>query len=1108
MSVYATGVSQQVTYSGEKVKLADVFKEIKKQTGFFVISEKTLLTNANPVTVSAVKQPLEVFLQNVLQGQRLSFTIEKNTIVISADASPGNNIWFPAAPAQPAAPVTGTVYGPDAKPLQGVSIMIKGTNTGVSSDEKGRFSINATPGQVLIISYVGMLLQEIKVTTATDISVVMKLSPTKLGDFVVTGYNPVRKESFTGNAIRIDQEQILKVGNRNVLQTLQVFDPSFRLEKNNLMGSDPNTVPDFYIRGRSGIGLKELDASNVSAAALVNNPNLPIFIMDGYEVGAEKVYDYDPNRIKSITILKDAAATAIYGSRAANGVIVIETMPPAPGKLSVNYNVVTSLTLPDLSDYNLMNAAEKLEAERLSGVYNPSTGTTSALLDEYIKKRNQVAKGVNTDWIAQPLRNEFNQKHTLYVDGGSDMVRFGFLMKYDKQNGVMKGSSRERSGAGFTLDYRSKKFQVRNDVTYDIVNSVNSPYGNFSDYTTKAPYDEMVDKNGNVLKNTTTWHGGETFPLNLVNPLYEVMKTKNFSKSGYQTLANNLSLNWNIMPHWQLRGQLALSKSTSNTKDFVDPASGRYNITAVTDYSEVGSLALSSSDVFSINTNLFTNYVNTIGNHNINFSLGLNSNEMTQDGDAMVYMGFPSGTQNTPNFASKLKEKPVYSDNHTRLFGSFLALNYSFKDIYLLDVSARLDGSSQFGTERKYAPFWSVGAGINLHKYAFLSNHPVISRARITANMGQLGKTNFPPYAAQDMYQRSPNWYRTGVGASLIYMGNTSLNWEKTNSYDLIFDMGFLKDRITVNVDLYNKMTNDLVNDVDLPISSGFKTYKDNIGRIQNRGIELAVRGEIIHQKDVLVAVYGNFASNKNTLLNVSQSLKKYNDLVNAQYNGYTNGVGNKVVNFGRFATPHVKYVEGQSVTAMYGMRSLGINPMDGKEVFVRPDGTITYDWNAADQVVIGDPTPKGQGAFGLNVGYKQFTLFASFMYEYGGQEYNYTLVSKVENVDIYNRNADKRVLTQRWIKPGDITMLKNIADASWTTLPTSRFMQDYNALTVNSLSLGYNFKREWLRQFHMSMLKLQLSTNNLATISSVKQERGLSYPFARTFDFSLNVTF
>jgi hypothetical protein len=192
----------------------------------------------------------------------------------------------------------------------------------------------------------------------------------------------------------------------------------------------------------------------------------------------------------------------------------------------------------------------------------------------------------------------------------------------------------------------------------------------------------------------------------------------------------------------------------------------------------------------------------------------------------------------------------------------------------------------------------------------------------------------------------------------------------------------------------------------------------------------------------------------------------------------------------------------------MYGMKSLGINPMDGKEVFVRPDGTITYDWNAADQVVIGDPTPKGQGAFGLNVGYKQFTLFASFMYEYGGQEYNYTLVSKVENVDIYNRNADKRVLTQRWIKPGDVTMLKNIADASWTTLPTSRFMQDYNALTVNSLSLGYNFKREWLRQFHMSMLKLQLSTNNLATISSVKQERGLSYPFARTFDFSLNVTF
>lgn len=1109
MSVCAKSVSQQVTYSAEKVKLTEVFKEIKKQTGFFVISEKTLLKNARPVTVRAVNEPLQSFMTKVLAGQSLSFTIEQNTIVISAvppsflNPLPGNG--------QQADPVTGIIKGPDGQPLQNASVVIKGTTTGVMTDEKGRYSIKAVPGQVLVISFLGMQSQEVKVGASSIININLTQTTTKLDDIVVTGYSNVRKESFTGNAIRITQDQILKVGNRNVLSVLQVFDPSFRLEKNNLMGSDPNTVPQFYIRGRSGIGLKELDAQSVSAAALVNNPNLPIFIMDGYEVAAEKVYDYDPNRIKSITILKDAAATAVYGSRAANGVIVIETVPPAPGKMSVNYNVVTSLTVPDLSDYNLMNASEKLEAERLSGVYDVVTpGSTSAMLvDEYIRKLSNVQRGVNTDWIAQPLQNEFSQKHTLYVDGGSEQVRYGFLAKYDKQNGVMKGSSRERSGVGFTLDYRGKRIQVRNDVTYDIVNSVNSPYGNFADYTTKSPYDPMYDGNGQVLKNTTSWHGGQTINLNLVNPLYEVLKTKNFNKSGYQAIADNLSLNWQIMPHWQLRGQVAVTKTINESKNFIDPASGRYNPTDnTTRFEDIGSLTLVNSDILTVNTNLFTNYTNNIGEHNINISLGVNTNEATQEGNSATYTGFPSGSQSSPNFAAKVASKPVFADSHTRLFGSFLQANYSYKDIYLLDISGRLDGSSQFGTDRKYAPFWSVGAGLNLHKYDFLKDNPVISRARVTANMGQLGKTNFPPYAAQDIYTRSPNWYRTGTGVSLTYMGNPALNWEKTNSRDLIFDMGFLQDRFTINVDLYNKVTNDLVNDVDLPLSAGFDTYKDNIGRIRNNGFEVNIRAEIVRRKDVLVAVYGNFAHNRNVLLDVSQSLKKYNDLVDAQYNGYTSASATSPVNAAKYGTSRVKYIEGQSVTAMYGMQSLGINPMNGKEVYLKKDGTVTYVWSAADQVVIGDPTPTGQGAFGINISYKDFTLFTSALYEYGGQQYNYTLLQKVENVDIYNRNADRRVLTQRWVNPGDVTMLKDIKKGLETTLPTSRFMQDYNAITINSLSLGYTVKREFLRQLHMSMVRAQFTTNNLAVISSVQQERGLAYPFARTFDFSLNVSF
>lgn len=1110
--------AQKISIDKVNAPLYDIINEIRNQTGYDFFMNMELLKSAKPTTIKVKNASLEEVLSKCFENQVLTYEIKDNKTVIIKKRQEGIVIKFknlfddPVQPETQQIVVKGVVTDSLGKPLPGVSVAIKGKKSSVFSKANGQFQIIVSEKEnVLTFSYVGMEIQDIRIKDPLlSLHVTMRPKMFKLDDVVITGYSNVRKESFTGNSIKVDQAQLLKVGNRNVLDILQVFDPSFRLEKNNIMGSDPNTMPEFYVRGRSGIGNKELDA-NISEAALKNNPNLPIFIMDGYEVGVEKVYDYDINRIKSITILKDAAATAIYGSRAANGVVVIETVPPKPGKLQVTYSHVSTLTTPDLSDYNLMNASEKLEAERLGGYYNTDglpVSSAYVLTDEYIRKRSQVLRGVNTDWIAQPITNEFNQKHSVYVDGGTEQIRFGFNMKYDKQNGVMKGSSRDRKGAGITLDYRLKNIQIRNDISYDIVKSVVSPYGVFSDYTTKSPYDEMQSSTGEILQNTNSWHPGVTNALNRLNPLYEVMMTDNFSKSGYQTLTDNLSVNWSIMPHLQLRGQLSLSKTNNEASNFIDPASGRYNITPTTDYSDIGQLSLINSEVLNYNTNVFTNYVNTFNGHNINFSLGVNATEMQQNGNSLLYTGFPSGSQSSPNFASKLVNKPIYSDNHTRLFGAFLALNYSYQDIYLLDASYRVDGSSQFGSDKKFAPFWSLGTGINLHKYEFLKDNPIISRARVTANLGQLGKTNFQPYAAIDSYSTSPDWYSTGPGLSLIYMGNTALNWEKTNTYDLIFDMGFLQDRFSFNVDVYNKITRDLVNDVDLPLSAGFNVYKDNIGKIQNKGIELSLRAEIVRSKDVMIAVYGNFASNKNVLLDISQSLKKYNDLVNEQYKNYNIATATNPDNQAQYSTPHVKYVEGGSVTSVYGMKSLGINPADGKEIFMRKDGTITYDWNASDQVVIGDTTPKGQGAFGINMSYKNFTFFGSFLYQYGGQQYNYTLLNKVENVDLYNNNADRRVLTQRWQKPGDITMLKNIADSKWTTLPTSRFMQDYNAITLNSLSLGYNFRKTILKKLGLSMLRMQLSTNNLFTISTVKQETGLSYPYARTFDFALNLGF
>ncbi len=291
---------------------------------------------------------------------------------------------------------------------------------------------------------------------------------------------------FTGNSVSIKREDLLKVSKSNVIAALQTFDPSFRIQENNQWGSDPNAIPEMYIRGRSGVGIKELDKDQLSKSQLENNPNLPLFIMDGFEISARKLYDFDPNRIENVTILKDAAATAMYGSRAANGVVVITTIAPKPNKIMITYNMTGTVMMPDLSDYNLMNAREKLEAEVASGVYQGSNAFGQDLLNrEYHAKLSNVLRGVDTDWLSQPLRTAFNHQHSLYLESGAENLRFGVELNYNNNDGVMKGSFRDRAGVGLSVDYRIGDFQIRNYFSYTSVKSKESPYGIFSDYTKK-----------------------------------------------------------------------------------------------------------------------------------------------------------------------------------------------------------------------------------------------------------------------------------------------------------------------------------------------------------------------------------------------------------------------------------------------------------------------------------------------------------------------------------------------------------------------------------------------------------------------------------------------
>lgn len=1094
LQLSAEGISQTVSLKMKSSPFQKVAKELERQTGYtFLFNVEQVNGIKKDADFSAAN--LNEVLQTLLQDSGLSYRIVDKTVVIV----PAKELQ-----SQPHEEnvISGRVQDEAGRPIPGVSILVQGSTQGVLSDMEGNFNLKVTRNDsfVLVFSFVGMKTEYVTMKPLesggvwTGLKIVMKEEAMEIDDLVVTGYANVKRSSFTGSSVQVKREDILKVTTRNVIDALQVFDPSLRLMTNNVMGSDPNTLPEFYVRGRSGIGVKELDPQDISQAALQNNPNSPVFIMDGFEVSVEKVYDFDPNRIASLTILKDAAATAIYGSRAANGVIVIETVAPETGKVKVNYNFVGTLTAPDLSDYNLTNAREKLETEVLSGAFIGATDADKkTLYNEYMTKLSAINRGVDTDWLAQPIRNELNHKHSLYLEGGSNELRFGANLKYDAQNGVMKGSSRNRFGIGLDLGYLVKNLKIKNQITFDNMNAVDSPYGSFSEYAKVLPYSAPYDENGELVMTFPRWHDS-TEP----NPLYEALRTNNFSKNGYTEFTNNLSLDWFILDNLQLKGQFAISKYDSSKEKFLDPGSATYS---GKDNVLKGELTQNESSKFSWNTNLFLNYLKSIKKHYVNFSLGINAKETKTNDSYARYRGFPSGNLNSPQFAAEIVGKPSFSDNHGRLFGSFTSLNYNYNDTYLLDASFRVDGSSDFGTEKKYAPFWSTGVGINIHNYSFMDNG-WLSLLKLRTTYGQTGKVNFPAYAAKQSFDILENWYDTGHGVLLTYLGNENLKWERTNIYDVGFELGLMGNRYIIKGAVYNKKTIDLITDVTIPASTGFYSYKDNLGEVVNKGVELDMKLDIIKKRDLFVSLYANFAHNNNEILKISESLKAYNDLVDQEFSTPL------TVKDEKYSKPLMKYAEGGSLTSIWGMKSLGINPTDGKELFMKPDGRITSVWNSSDQIIIGDSEPTAQGAFGLNLQWKNFSLFTSFLYEFGGDEYNQTLVNRVENVDIWKNNVDRRVLLERWRKPGDITKLKDIAEQDIITRPTSRFIQTYNGVRFNSLTIGYAFDKKLTSKFGMSMLRLQFNTKDVLKITNVRQERGTSYPFARTYNITLNASF
>jgi len=1098
LHVSAATFSQTVTLSRRKTSLKQVFKEIKKQTGYFFFYKGQLLQDKPDVVVEFNNASLVDALNTSLKDQNLSYNIVNKTIVISRR----ENLPVVAANLAVKIEVKGVVADKaTGETLPGVNVSIKnGVSVGITN-EKGEFKVNVDDGSILVFSYVGYELFETKVTNTKTLNVKLTAKMTQMNDVVVTGYQTIKKDNYTGNAVTISGDQLRRVNPQNLLQSIGTFDPSFKLIDNNLAGSNPNRIPSINVRGASA--LPSGDGQVLRRDDIQGSVNMPVFMLDGYEVSVQKVFDLDVNRIASVTSLKDAAATAIYGSRAANGVIVITTKTPVEGKLRIEYNYELNLTAADLTDYQVLNAAEKLDYEVLAGLYNSSKQQVSQdQLDEiYYHKKANVVGGVNSYWLSQPLRNTIGHKHAVNLDGGSQAFRYNVNLRYQTRPGAMKGSERDQYSGGMSFQYNVKKLQFRNELSITQVGATESPYGDFSNYVRMNPYYPLKDANGMAMRISDVYEKQDRSKEYVFNPLFDA-NLSSFNKSKYTEIIDNLSADLEVAKDLRLRAQMSVTTRSNSDDVFTSPLANKYYLYTTDKIDEKGEYTNREMKETYWDSNIRLTWLKQIGGNYFNALVGVNARTELRDQKEFTAIGFANDRFTSIGFAKGYAEdgKPQSRLEKARLFGSFFSVNYSYKNRYLMDGTVRVDGSSKFGVNNKLAPFWSFGLGWNVHQEEFLKGNPVISQLRIKASTGLTGSVEFDPYLSKTIYKyNTGNWYSSGIGAGVNSYGNENLGWQKTRMTDIGVDIGLFKDRVMITPRIYKKFTKDILADITLPPSTGFLSYKENLGDMENKGAELGINVEAVRNKDWSVNLNANLVTNKNKVVRISNALKKYNDRAD-ELQSLKPGDG------GYRGIPLLRFSEGQPFNAIYGVRSLGIDPENGRELYLKKDGTLTYDYDKRDYVVIGDPNPKVSGYFGGTVNYKRFSLYVQFQTYFGGDKYNLTLVERVENADP-RYNVDKRVFEEKWKQPGDLSFYKNIADNGETDV-SSRFIQPDNLINLQSVNFSYDMNKKIASKLSMSSLMFQVTANDVVRWSSVKEERGINYPFTRSLTFSIRAAF
>lgn len=1012
LQVSARSYAQSVTLSERNAPLEKVFRYIEKQTGYVFFFDHSLVDKAARVSVNFKSYPLDLALDLCLKDQPLTYSIVgKNIVIKQKETGIVSKIIFEKAQ-DTTVNVNGRVSDAKGEPLPGASVAIKNTSTGTATDGNGVFKLKAPRGAVLVISYIGYKGQEITVTNDQPLNITLQLAVSSTDEIVVIGYGTVRKSDLTGSLSQVKSKDITSYPSTNIMQALSGRAPGVRVMQNN---GSPGGAVSVRIRGASSI----------------LGGNEPLYVVDGFPFNGNPTFLQNSD-IASIEILKDASSTAIYGSRGANGVVMITTKSGRK-KEQTSVEVEVGYTLQRITkEMPLMNAGQ------YATLYNEQA-KNDGLAPYFTQGQvDSLSRTPGTDWQDLVLRTAPLFTASATVNGGTEKTKFSISGSAFTQDGIVRNTDYKRYSIRANVEHDiSKVFTVNYNAILTRLNSSRKnstePGNRGSDLISAMlmapPSLTPYLPNGGYRRLNTAYPFISNVIINPLIPVYE----QSDNIKGDRILANAALV---IKPWKDLT--IKISGGIENLNDRVDQYS---NIEPSTN--SVGSATVFTDQSTSLlNENVIT-YNKQFGKHTLT-AMGAFSyqdfvfNQLRGSGS-----GFLSDITGTGNLGSAATPGIPGSSYHKWVLLSYLGrLNYNYADKYLVTVSFRTDGSSRYSTGNKWGNFPSAALAWRVSSEEFMKKSNLISDLKLRASYGGSGSAAVSPY--QTLNQLTSTNTIFGDALYTAFAPGTTLpgdlRWETTRMFDAGVDISFLDNALRFTADYYNKKTTNLLNSVQLPASMGYRTTVQNVGEIQNTGLELNLEADVL-KREVSWTLAGNIAFNRNKVLKLYNGQDIYGRTL------YTGSL-NDYVNLLR---------EGQPLGIFYGYNEIGYTPQ-GNLMYedINKDGAIS----AADKTYIGDPNP--DFIYGLNsiTSWKGFELTVFIQGSQGNDIFN---LNKAATLDLgMGLNLPREVYENHWTPENTNAKYPKITRNLAGNMST-RFVEDGSYLRFKNIQLAYNLPtRNW----------------------------------------------